>query len=129
MGQINLEPLQATASTHWSLHNVRIRVRVRVRVEWSQSRNFVFATAAVDNVYQVYWSSNIAVIHMLSNLNFSAGSPCSKKRKRFGFSVGTDSLDTHGPAPAVSASPVAHLAWNAPSLAVCCSELSLEHSI
>ena len=34
-GRINLELSQATASTHWSLHSVR--VRVRVRVGWSAS--------------------------------------------------------------------------------------------
>ena len=45
-----------------------------------------------------------------------------------GFSVETDSLHTHRPAPAVSASPVARLAWDTPSLAVCCPELSFEHS-
>ena len=33
-GRINLEPSQATASKHWSLHSVRVRVRVRVRVAW-----------------------------------------------------------------------------------------------
>ena len=30
VGRINLEHSQATASKHWSLHNVRVRVRVRV---------------------------------------------------------------------------------------------------
>ena len=35
VGRINLEPSQATASKHWSLHSVRVRARVRVRVGWS----------------------------------------------------------------------------------------------
>ena len=34
VGRINLEPSQATASKHWSLHGVRVRVWVRVRVGW-----------------------------------------------------------------------------------------------
>ena len=34
MGQINLEPSQATASKHWSLHGIPTRVWVRARVEW-----------------------------------------------------------------------------------------------
>ena len=29
VGRINLEPSQATASKHWSLHSVRVKVRVR----------------------------------------------------------------------------------------------------
>ena len=45
------------------------------------------------------------------------------------FSVGPDSIDTHRPAPAVSATPVACNAWDAPSLAVCCPEHSSKQSI
>ena len=44
-------------------------------------------------------------------------------------SVGTNSLGTHCRAPAVSASPAACLAWDVHSFAVCCPELSFEHSI
>ena len=34
VGRISLEPSQATASKHWSLHSGRVKVRVRVRIGW-----------------------------------------------------------------------------------------------
>ena len=60
-------------------------------------------------------------LHMLLNLgNYFWRSP---------GSVGINSLETHRRAPAVFASPVARLAWDAQSLAMYCPELSFDHSI
>ena len=73
MGRINLEPPQATASKHWSPHNIPIKVWVGVRVECGHNHVFVvFPTAAVDNNVYTYRYSKTAVIHVLLNLgNFS----------------------------------------------------------
>ena len=50
MGRINLEPPQATASKHWSPHNIPIKVWVGVRVECDHNHVFVvFPAAVVDN--------------------------------------------------------------------------------
>ena len=111
MGRINLEPSQATASKHWSPHSVRVVIITYLSF-------FPLRPSTMSLLVQQYINNT----HMLNLWDISWRSPCSNWWKRLGFFVGLDSLDTHRLAPAVSASPVA-------SLAVCCPELSFEHSI